>query len=146
MSAYQTIEKALTARDYPALIEQFPYAAHMGVQIEAREQGRRYHLPFREDMLGNVRLGAMHGGAVAGFLEIAAQLEVLISQNQRRVPGPIDFTVDYLRSAKQHDCYVQCSLLRQGSRVAQVRAECWQTDAKKPVAIARVVFLLQDLK
>ncbi len=146
MSAYQRIEKALTGDDYPALIREFPYAAHIGIQIHRVDEGRRYHLPFRDDMVGNTRLGALHGGVVAGFLEISAQLEVLISQNQRRVPGPIDFTVDYLRSAKERESYVNCEVLRQGSRVAQVRAECWQTDAQTPVAVARVVFLLQDLR
>ena len=144
-SAYDRIEQALARHDYALLIKAIPYADYLGVVVRETQKGRQFHLPFREDMVGNTRLGALHGGVVAGFLEISAQLEVLISQNQRRVPGPIDFTVDYLRSAKSQDSIVDCRVLRQGSRVAQVQAECWQTDASRPVAFARVNFLLQDL-
>ena len=97
MSAYTRIETALQKRDYAALIKQIPYAHYLGMRVETAKNTRRYRLPFREDYVGNVRLGALHGGVVAGMLEIAAQLEVLISQNQRRVPSPVDFTVDYLR-------------------------------------------------
>lgn len=145
MSAYTRIETALQKRDYAALIKQIPYAHYLGMRVEMASSARRYQLPFREDYVGNVRLGALHGGVVAGMLEIAAQLEVLISQNQRRVPSPVDFTVDYLRSAKLVDSTVECEVLRQGSRVAQVRARCWQTDAARPVACARAVFLLEDV-
>lgn len=145
MSSYQKINDALAADDYAALARQIPYAAYLGIQIESQAGVRRYRLPFREDLVGNGRIQALHGGVVAGFLELSAQFEVLISQRQRRVPGPIDFAVDYLRSAKSVDSFVNCRLLRQGRRVAHVQAQCWQTDPAKPVAFARMNFLLQDV-
>lgn len=144
MSTYDKIEKALASEDYAAVVESIPYAAYLGVGVFKQAGVRHYHLPFREGLLGNAHIGAMHGGVIAGFLEISAQIEVLIGQRQRRVPGPIDFNIDYLRSAKSVDSFVACRVLRQGSRVAQVQANCWQADADKPVAFARINFLLQD--
>jgi len=144
-TAYQRMEQALASGDYTALVREIPYANYLAISVQQTDVGLQFHLPFREDLLGNTRLGALHGGVVASFLEISAQLQVLISQNQRRVPGPIDFAVDYLRSAKSQESMVNCRVLRQGSRVAQVQAECWQTDPATPVATARVNFLLQDL-
>lgn len=144
MSTYEKIAQALASEDYPAVVESIPYAAYLGVTVLKQSGARLYRLPFRDGLLGNVHINAMHGGAIAGFLEISAQIEVLIGQRQRRVPGPIDFNIDYLRSAKSVESFVACKVLRQGSRVAQVQAHCWQTDADKPVAFARVNFLLQD--
>lgn len=144
MSSYDKIATALAREDYAAVVNSIPYAAYLGLAVRSRAGARHYHLPFREGLLGNAHIGAIHGGVIAGFLEISAQIEVLIGQRQRRVPGPIDFNIDYLRSAKSVDSFVACQVLRQGSRVAQVQANCWQADASKPVAFARVNFLLQD--
>lgn len=145
MSAYDRIERALAGPDYAALVAELPYAAYLGMRIEADGDGRRYCLPYRDDLLGNVRIHALHGGAVGGFLESVALFEVLISQSQRRIPRVVDFSIDYLRSARAADTFAACRALRHGRRVAQVQAEAWQADRDKPVAFVRADFLLQDV-
>lgn len=145
MSAYGRINSALAGSDYAALVAEVPYAAYLGLEIQTVDGGRRYRLPYRDELIGNARIQALHGGVVAGFLEAAAIFEVLISQAQRRIPSSIDFGVDYLRSAKDRESFVDCRVVRHGRRVAQVQAEAWQTDRERPVAMARSVFLLRDV-
>lgn len=139
------IRRDARAHDHAALVQAVPYAAYLDMRIGQSEDGRRYRLPFRPDFIGSGRLQALHGGAVAAFLELAMQFDVLISQGQQRVPYPVDFSIDYWRSAQAQDTIAGCRLIRQGRRIAQVQAECWQADRDKPVAFARADFLLQDV-
>lgn len=144
MSTYDRIAAALEHGDYGEMIAAVPYAAYLGMTVESGDAKRRYRMPFRDDLVGNAHLGALHGGAVAGFMEQAALFEALVSQSQRRIPRVIDFGIDYLRSARSRDLFAVCRVVREGRRVAQVRAEAWQGDRDTPVAAARAVFLLQD--
>lgn len=145
MNAHDRIDAALRAGDYDSVVAAVPYAAYLGLTIESdADRARRYRMPYRDDLIGNVRIQALHGGAIAAFLECAAVLEVLITQHQRRIPRVIDFAVDYLRSARPEDSFAGCRVLRHGSRVAQVQAEAWQSERGRPVAFVRADFLLQD--
>jgi len=51
-----------------------------------------------------------------------------------KVPKPIGLNVGYLRSGKPQDTFARASIVRQGSRVANVRVEAWQDDIDKPIA------------
>lgn len=144
MNPYDRIGTALERGDYGAMIEAVPYAAWLGMTVASDDEGRRYRMAYRDELVGNAHLGALHGGAVAGFLEQAALFEALVSQSQRRIPRVIDFGIDYLRSARSRDLFAACRVVREGRRVAQVRAETWQDERDAPVAAARAVFLLQD--
>lgn len=131
--------------DPRALVAAVPYAAYLGLRIERdASDARCYRLPFREDLIGNARLPALHGGALAGFIESAALFEVLISQSQKRVPRVVDMTVDYLRSGRARDTFAAGRVVRQGSRIAQVQVEVWQDQRDRLIAFARADFLLQD--
>ena len=121
-------------------LEQVPYARFLGIDYDATL--RLFLLPFAEPLVGNARLPALHGGVVGGFMETAAIIWLLLHEDQRRVPKPIDFSIDYLRSARARDSYAACEVLRQGRRIAQVSVRCWQGDAARPVAVARAHFML----
>ncbi|MEL6388221.1 MAG: PaaI family thioesterase, partial [Pseudomonadota bacterium] len=54
----------------------------------------------------------------------------------------IDLTVDYLRSAKAEDLFARTRVVKLGSRMTTVRAEAWQTEREKPVAMLRAQFLV----
>lgn len=145
MRTYDQIRAAIAGEDDVALVAAVPYAAYLGMAIERVDGERRYRLPFRDDLVGNARIGALHGGAVAGFLESATLFEVLISQSQRRIPRVVDFSVDYLRSGRGEDTFAACRVLRHGRRVAQVQAEAWQSERDRPIAFVRADFVVRDL-
>lgn len=121
-----------------AVLKRIPYARHLGIE----RQGEHFVLAPDRKLIGNVILPALHGGAVAGFLEIAAQLFLILRDpDSRYLPKIIDFSIDYLRSARLQPTYASCELERSGRRVALVRIRCWQEAPDKPVALARAQFL-----
>ena len=133
--------------DFTLLRERVPYSAFLDVQVTMVDGIPRCRLPFRKTLIGNSVLPALHGGVVAGFMENAALLHLLLLLDERKVPKSIDFSIDYLRSANATDTWAQCEVARQGRRVAQVQVRCWQDEAGHPgrtrdVALARAHFLL----
>ncbi|MBI2384126.1 MAG: PaaI family thioesterase [Gammaproteobacteria bacterium] len=133
--------------DLSLLRARVPYAAFLDVQVTLDQGVPRFRMPFRRSLIGNTVLPAIHGGAVAGFMENAAILHLLLLLEETRVPKSIDFSIDYLRSANPVDTYAACEVARQGRRVAQVQIRCWQDEEGHPgrqreIAIGRAHFLL----
>lgn len=133
--------------DFSPLRARVPYAAYLDVQVRLEAGVPRFRLPFRPALVGNPALPAIHGGAVAGFMENAALLHLLLLLDERKVPKAIDFSIDYLRSANAVDAHAACEVTRQGRRVAQVQIRCWQDEAGHPgrtrdIALGRAHFLL----
>lgn len=103
-----------------------------------------FTMPFHEDVVG--RPGYLHGGAIAGLLEFAAFATLRRAVGDDRVAmKPVTVTIDYLRGAGQSrgDTHADALIERLGNRIANVDAIAWQTDRAKPVATARITFLLE---
>ena len=135
--------------DFSLLRQHVPYSGFLDVQITLENGQPAFRLPYRPSLIGNTVLPALHGGVVAGFMENAALLHLLLLLDESKVPKSIDFSIDYLRSGNPVDSYAACSVARQGRRVAQVQVRCWQNEKGHPgrerdVALARAHFLLGD--
>jgi len=59
-----------------SLVASVPYIQFMGVHFDRRGDELTAVMPFQEMMIGNPALPALHGGATAAFLEIAAIIEL----------------------------------------------------------------------
>lgn len=131
-----------------SLVEQLhdavPYAKFLNVGITQDEQGWVFVLPESADNIGNPVLPAIHGGVIAGFLELSASIELLLQDRARPIPKVIDFSLDYLRAAHLEDTFARCEVLRQGNRVVNVGVRAWQSDPKRPICSARVHFLWEQ--
>lgn len=115
-----------------------PYAAFLGLRAE----GDLLVMPFAPALIGAP--GRLHGGAIAGVLEIAALRAVLARLPDGATAKPINVTVDYLREGKPQDSFVRAHVLRLGRRVANVRADLFQDDPDRLVASARMNILLRQ--
>ncbi|QZA76514.1 PaaI family thioesterase [Deefgea tanakiae] len=133
IACFATINEALN---------QIPYAKLLGIQAVDRDGLPEFYLPFAEHNIGNVLLPAIHGGVIGGFLENAAVLHLMWAQESNEIPRIVDFSIDYLRSARALDLHARCEIVRQGKRVANVLMTAWQDDESQPVATARAHFLL----
>ncbi|MGR3424827.1 MAG: PaaI family thioesterase [Sagittula sp.] len=143
-----------------ALVSGVPYIAYLGVTFDRRGDELTAVLPFREDLIGNPFLQAIHGGVTAAFLEVTAMvtlnwtwlwgdlesgaldLDAMASGRLPRLPKTIDFTVDYLRSGLPRDAYGRARVTRSGRRYASVQAEAWQDNRDRPFAQATAHFLM----
>jgi uncharacterized protein (TIGR00369 family) len=126
------------------ILEAIPYARYIGVSIEQGDDGMECVLPFRDLIIGNPRLPAVHGGVIGAFLELTALLRLIAESGTDRVPKPITFSVDYLRSAGPATTRARAEIFKLGRRIANVHVVAWQDDRSKPVASGIGKFLVAD--
>ncbi|OAN75336.1 thioesterase [Jannaschia sp. EhC01] len=142
------------------LIAGVPYIATMGITFDRRGDELTAVLNYHDKLIGNPLLPAIHGGATASFLEVAAIMELgfnilwdqietgrldadaLTPQSLPRMPKTIDFTVDYLRTGLPRDAYARARVNRSGRRYASVHVEAWQDNREKLFAQATGHFLM----
>lgn len=99
-------------------------------------------MPFDDDVIG--RPGFLHGGAIGGLLEMAAivALKYALEEEGGGRIKPINVTVDYMRGGREKPTYAQGTVTRLGNRVANVEANAWQDDRSRPIAAARMNYLI----
>ncbi|SEG48051.1 uncharacterized domain 1-containing protein [Oceanospirillum linum] len=143
-SMAQLVSETQRSGHWETLLEQIPYAGFIGLTAQTLGDEILFCMEPLESNTGNPLLPALHGGVIAGFMETAATLNLMVSLNVDQVPKVIDFTIDYLRSGKMKPTYATCILSRQGQRIANVQVNAWQKDRETPIATARVNFLMHD--
>ncbi|WP_033919465.1 PaaI family thioesterase [Sphingomonas sp. 37zxx] len=119
-----------------------PYAQLLGI-IAEREPGAATELvmPFTPEVLG--RPGFVHGGALGGLLEMAAivALTEALGKDAARVK-PVNVTIDFMRGGREKPTRAAGTVTRLGTRIANVEAVAWQDSRDKPIAAARMHYLL----
>ena len=124
------------------VLDAIPYARFLGVSLERPEGELELVLPFRQEIVGNASLPAVHGGVLGAFLELTALLRLIDESGTDRVPKPITFSVDYLRSAGPTTTRARAEIFRLGRRIANVHVVAWQDQRTRPVAAGNGKFLL----
>jgi uncharacterized protein (TIGR00369 family) len=125
-----------------AVLDAIPYARFLGVTVERAKGVLECVLPFREEIIGNPMLPAIHGGVIGAFLELTAILRLSDESGTGRVPKPINFAIDYLRSAGPKATRARAEIFKFGRRIAVVHVVAWQDDPARPVAAGNGKFLL----
>lgn len=113
-----------------------PYARAMGMRINGLLDGAPLlTMDYSQRAMG--RPGYLHGGAIAGLLEMAAimALHAELGEEDTRVRiKPVNISVEYLRGGITVETFARGQVVRAGRRIANVRAEAWQADRDKPLA------------
>lgn len=130
------------ADEIDAILKRLPFAQTLGMRCEVLGDEMTAILPFQEKLIGNVAIRALHGGAIASFLELTAMLQVFLVSDMPRPPKPINLTIDYLRQGHAKDLYARAYVLKMGRRMASVRAEAWQANRAEPVTALMAHFLV----
>lgn len=120
-----------------------PYAAALGVERCAGDGPPVLLMPFADDVVG--RPGFLHGGAIAGLLELAAlaALEDGLAAEGGASITPVSVTVDFMRGGRDKPTFAAGIVTRLGKRMANVDATAWQDDRAQPIARARMNYLLE---
>ncbi|WPN56413.1 PaaI family thioesterase [Pseudomonas sp. P9_31] len=140
----EQLQQAHAQGDYTALLQLIPYAELIGVECSRVGDELLFRLPANKDNIGNPLLPAIHGGVIAGFMELSAALHLLIFTGLPGVPKIIDFSLDYLRAGQFRDTWARCLVCRQGRRVANVAITAWQSTEAEPIATARAHFKIEE--
>ncbi|SFD23583.1 PaaI family thioesterase [Tropicimonas isoalkanivorans] len=143
-----------------ALVQGVPYITFLGIEFDRRGDELTAILPYRDTHIGNPLLPALHGGAIASFLEVTAiiglgwsilweQIEsgavdaaAIGPESLPRQPKTIDMTVDFLRTGLPRDAYARARVNRSGRRYSSVHVEAWQDNRARPFAQATGHFLM----
>ncbi|MGH8437770.1 MAG: PaaI family thioesterase [Pseudomonas sp.] len=142
---HQQLREAHAQGNYQPLLQLIPYAGLIGIQCSRQGDDLLFCLPASQDNIGNPLLPAIHGGVIAGFMELSAALYLLIFTESATIPKIIDFSIDYLRAGHFRDTYARCQLWRQGRRVTNVAITAWQGNQDEPIATARAHFKIEEI-
>lgn len=124
------------------------YATGLGIAVDHWDGARPVlAVDYSETVRGFP--GLFHGGALGGLLEMAAiaalQADLAGIDDHPRLK-PVNITIEYLRGAVQRRTFARGEVVRQGRRLANVRAVAWQESPDKPCAIGFINILLAGAK
>jgi len=145
MKILEELREQGRSQDMQAVVDHIPYARFLDLQIDRKGTEITTVLPFKESLIGNTTLPALHGGAVGAFLELTSVIQLLFDTSCEQFPKTVDISIDYLRSGKPVDTYGRAIVTRQGRRVANVRSEIWQEEKSRPIAASHGHFLLKPV-
>ena len=119
-----------------------PYADLLGVSAESVDGAPVLVMPFETEVLG--RPGFLHGGAISGLMEMAAiaALDAALEEEGGGEIKPINVTVDFMRGGRDKPTRAKGVVTWLGTRVANVEATAWQDDPARPIAAARMNYLI----
>lgn len=123
-------------------LDMLPYARLLDLRFEQNDSEVRLVMPFSIGLVGSP--GRLHGGALAGLLEIAGLAAVIVAQpDAAKLPRlrPVTVTVDFMREGTPVDTYAAAEVTRLGRRIINVSSRAWQFDRGRPIASAHINFL-----
>jgi uncharacterized protein (TIGR00369 family) len=100
-----------------------PFNRLLGIRGESAAPGRGVLvLPVRDELLGDVRRPALHGGAVSSLIDTAGGLAAWTSLGPHESISTVDLRVDFLEPAGLGGpLRAEAELVRKGNRVCHVR-------------------------
>lgn len=119
-----------------------PYADVIGAQLNQATGEPILSVSWRPSIEG--RPGFIHGGVIAGLLEMSCYEALAQEFRDTGLPKvkPINVAIDYLRGGLMAETHALAHIVRIGKRVANASAICWQDDRSKPIATARMHILI----
>lgn len=125
-----------------ALLKSNPYLSHLGIEFEVKDGAILGRIPFKQDLVGNPMIPAIHGGVIAASMELVAIGQLMLEAQLEKRPKTVNVSIDYLRSGKPQTLFAKAHIFKLGRRVANVEAFAFQEDETKPIAKLHGNFLL----
>lgn len=126
-----------------------PFNQVMGLKLISAGDGEGLvRFDFRDDLIGNSRLGILHGGIIAAALDVVGAVAVLsrfIDEGTEVGIGTVDMRVDYLTPAKGKFFNVTGTVMRFGRILCSSRMEL-ANDEGEMHAIGTAVYRLSKIE
>ncbi len=151
----QDEESALFTAVHELFRERIPFNKLLGIHIDSMSfESVRVRFDFRDELVGNIMRGSLHGGVVSAVLDLTGGLAAFLSaaksaagsSNQEKLEklanvGTIDMRVDYLRPGTGRYFLATAHLLRSGNKVAVARMEL-RNDEDSLIAVGTGAYLV----
>ena len=105
-----------------------PFNRVLGIRGESVARGRAVlTLPVRDELVGDVRRPALHGGVLSSLIDVAGGLAAWSVLGDDESVSTVDLRVDFLEPAGLGaDLRAEGELIRKGNRVCHVRVAVTQ--------------------
>ena len=134
----------LTAIEVQQVLDRVPFIRTLGITADDAGGHLVVRMPYMPGIVGNPRVPALHGGALASLMAITAQAKLLRTTGGDRLPRVFSITAEYLRSAVLEDTPGTATVVTRSRRFANLRVELRQPSSDRVVAAATVQFLLAE--
>jgi uncharacterized protein (TIGR00369 family) len=123
-----------------AMEHMIPFNRVLGIRGESVARGRAVlTLPVREELVGDVRRPALHGGVLSSLIDVAGGLAAWSVLGDEESVSTVDLRVDFLEPAGLGaELRAEGELIRKGNRVCHVRVAVRQAGVL--VAEGRAVY------
>lgn len=113
--------------------------------VELERGIARLALDFKEEMLGDPRLGLIHTGVITTLIDTTCGFAVMSSLDQPSAIATLDLRMDYLRPAvRDRILYAQAECYRKTKHIIFIRAHAWQESEETLVATSSSAFMCQS--
>lgn len=107
--------------------EKIPFHRFLDLRLTEAAQGRAtLELDFKQELVGNYRLQALHGGIIASLMDIVGSAAALSAFSEKDPPtsmGTVDLRTDYLRPARGRRFRATGEVIRPGRSLVVTRCE-----------------------
>ncbi|GFK93507.1 hypothetical protein NNJEOMEG_01340 [Fundidesulfovibrio magnetotacticus] len=119
-----------------------PFNRMLGIRVAEVAEGRVHlFIPFRDDLIGDPRRPALHGGVISTLADVCGGFAVWTRCALSDRLATIDLRVDYLRPAGPEDLHAEAVVKLLGNRVGNATVTLWSGARKdEPVAEGRGVY------
>ena len=108
--------------------EEIPIHKYFGLKVEIVEKDFiKVRVPFRKDLVGDIRTNHWHGGIIATILDsVGSAIGIANFNSPEDKLSTIDLRVDYLRFANGNDLVFEEKLVRMGNRIMVTKMKAFQ--------------------
>ncbi|HTD06403.1 thioesterase family protein [Undibacterium sp.] len=139
------------------LEEKIPFCHLLGIKLESFDPGNaQISIEMREQLLGNIAQGMLHGGVIASVLDSMAGFAILLKMAQQNPKddvvsqlkefshmSTIDLRIDYLQPGRGKKFFATAEVTRLGKRVANVLMDL-RNDSGDRIATGAAAFMLHS--
>jgi uncharacterized protein (TIGR00369 family) len=128
--------------------EGIPLNKFLGIKVLELSKGyAKLLVPFREEVIGDVRSRHWHGGMIASALDSAGGLATgtLLTSFEDKI-ATLDMRVDYLKPGKEGNILVTGKVIRSGNRSIVTNLQAFQEATEELIADGRAVFSVSRVK
>ena len=108
--------------------EEIPIHKYFGLKVEIVEKDFiKVRVPFRKDLVGDIRANHWHGGIIAAILDsVGGAIGIANFNSSEDKLSTIVLRVDYLRFADGNDLVFEGKLVRMGNRIMVTKMKAFQ--------------------
>jgi uncharacterized protein (TIGR00369 family) len=123
--------------------EQIPFNRTLGLKVISAENSRAVlQFAFRAELVGNFKMGILHGGVIAAVLDVVGGAAVIAGFDESEPlhgMGTVDLRVDFLRPGQGKTFTATGQVMRQGRILSSTRMEL-HNDAGDLIATGAAVY------